>query len=116
MSASRILRQHSLSSALFSGPNGSFLPQKSLNRSKTLSPQRTGLNSLQVPLFRLKRRNRSKRLFGLQTTTRSRCLLSLPEKISDMVGQHRVCRGQDRKSTRLNSSHVSISYAVFCLK
>src|SRR5207249_10870521 len=26
----------------------------------------------------------------------------------------RSCR--DRKSTRLNSSHVSISYAVFCLK
>src|SRR5699024_11504289 len=25
-------------------------------------------------------------------------------------------RLQDRKSTRLNSSHVSISYAVFCLK
>src|SRR5207249_8187131 len=25
-------------------------------------------------------------------------------------------RGRDRKSTRLNSSHVSISYAVFCLK
>src|SRR5690625_6538214 len=25
-------------------------------------------------------------------------------------------RGQDRKSTRLNSSHVAISYAVFCLQ
>src|SRR5207302_11410126 len=25
-------------------------------------------------------------------------------------------RGGDRKSTRLNSSHVKISYAVFCLK
>src|SRR5439155_25453895 len=25
-------------------------------------------------------------------------------------------RGGDRKSTRLNSSHVAISYAVFCLK
>src|SRR3712207_6949756 len=25
-------------------------------------------------------------------------------------------RGQDRKSTRLNSSHANISYAVFCLK
>src|SRR5438067_12685851 len=25
-------------------------------------------------------------------------------------------KGRDRKSTRLNSSHVSISYAVFCLK
>src|SRR5439155_21089104 len=24
--------------------------------------------------------------------------------------------GEDRKSTRLNSSHVAISYAVFCLK
>src|SRR6266496_5198806 len=24
--------------------------------------------------------------------------------------------GSDRKSTRLNSSHVEISYAVFCLK
>src|SRR5699024_2915892 len=29
----------------------------------------------------------------------------------------RVVRGnEDRKSTRLNSSHVSISYAVFCLQ
>src|SRR5438067_3744340 len=28
---------------------------------------------------------------------------------------HVVVQG-DRKSTRLNSSHVSISYAVFCLK
>src|SRR6266508_4198595 len=26
------------------------------------------------------------------------------------------CRGRDRKSTRLNSCHVAISYAVFCLK
>src|SRR5690606_39486997 len=25
-------------------------------------------------------------------------------------------KGRDRKSTRLNSSHVKISYAVFCLK
>src|SRR5690554_7502762 len=29
-------------------------------------------------------------------------------------GDHHVV--QDRKSTRLNSSHVRISYAVFCLK
>src|SRR5690242_21501251 len=28
----------------------------------------------------------------------------------------RVCTVVDRKSTRLNSSHMSISYAVFCLK
>src|SRR5690625_6341057 len=29
---------------------------------------------------------------------------------------HHTHVGQDRKSTRLNSSHVAISYAVFCLK
>src|SRR5207302_2507853 len=27
-----------------------------------------------------------------------------------------TCANADRKSTRLNSSHVKISYAVFCLK
>src|SRR5690606_41947899 len=27
-----------------------------------------------------------------------------------------IAAGKDRKSTRLNSSHVKISYAVFCLK
>src|SRR5207253_10211353 len=27
-----------------------------------------------------------------------------------------IRQGEDRKSTRLNSSHVAISYAVFCLK
>src|SRR5699024_12171812 len=33
-------------------------------------------------------------------------------------GIHKLCLlfGGDRKSTRLNSSHVSISYAVFCLR
>src|SRR5207253_4681822 len=29
--------------------------------------------------------------------------------------QEGVCKALDRKSTRLNSSHVAISYAVFCL-
>src|SRR5215211_8992940 len=29
---------------------------------------------------------------------------------------HVVQNGEDRKSTRLNSSHTVISYAVFCLK
>src|SRR3989442_11709074 len=30
--------------------------------------------------------------------------------------EHLVSANGDRKSTRLNSSHVRISYAVFCLK
>src|SRR5690348_17960481 len=35
-----------------------------------------------------------------------------------LAGRHgpALARGEDRKSTRLNSSHPSISYAVFCLK
>src|SRR5437660_8172990 len=36
------------------------------------------------------------------------------EEHSEHVHRGRV--GADRKSTRLNSSHVAISYAVFCLK
>src|SRR5256885_4543115 len=32
------------------------------------------------------------------------------------ISRELVCRGRDRKSTRLNSSHLVISYAVFCLK
>src|SRR5207249_8027285 len=36
----------------------------------------------------------------------------LPPRDSAMCARRNV----DRKSTRLNSSHVSISYAVFCLK
>src|SRR3712207_7004726 len=43
------------------------------------------------------------------------------ETITDLAvrlqrGAVRTDREQDRKSTRLNSSHANISYAVFCLK
>src|SRR5207249_8362149 len=39
---------------------------------------------------------------------------SLEEMAAERADPRRF--GADRKSTRLNSSHVSISYAVFCLK
>src|SRR5688572_32421134 len=35
---------------------------------------------------------------------------------SRRIGVAQKIGGQDRKSTRLNSSHSQISYAVFCLK
>src|SRR2546430_9946303 len=39
------------------------------------------------------------------------------EPISDVRGVAEwIGEGSDRKSTRLNSSHSQISYAVFCLK
>src|SRR5690625_6487064 len=45
-------------------------------------------------------------------------LQAAPDHVLRRAGQIRlVTQGvQDRKSTRLNSSHVAISYAVFCLK
>src|SRR6266702_7001392 len=49
------------------------------------------------------------------------CVISVPLTGLDLVleGTARVVTDEptlDRKSTRLNSSHVAISYAVFCLK
>src|SRR3712207_8571732 len=36
--------------------------------------------------------------------------------LSGVVGDDHARQPEDRKSTRLNSSHANISYAVFCLK
>src|SRR2546430_7300385 len=46
-----------------------------------------------------------------RSATRSAC----PEGPAE-VGNAEIVGEQDRKSTRLNSSHSQISYAVFCLK
>src|SRR2546427_6570051 len=37
-------------------------------------------------------------------------------RLRDRAGAGSGARDRDRKSTRLNSSHSQISYAVFCLK
>src|SRR3712207_1266847 len=42
-------------------------------------------------------------------------LVGLKERIDDKVKKYSLGM-KDRKSTRLNSSHANISYAVFCLK
>src|SRR5690349_23592952 len=38
------------------------------------------------------------------------------QKMPELHGLAPALHDEDRKSTRLNSSHVEISYAVFCLK
>src|SRR5699024_11395792 len=43
-------------------------------------------------------------------------ITSVPSSISSRRNRSDFKSVGDRKSTRLNSSHVSISYAVFCLK
>src|SRR5207245_4343422 len=49
---------------------------------------------------------------GCGKTTLLRCFNRINERYGNEAAQQR----RDRKSTRLNSSHGSISYAVFCLK
>src|SRR5438270_3542334 len=54
-------------------------------------------------------------LFPYTTLFRSRaCIFERRGKC--LPWQGRPGQGRDRKSTRLNSSHSQISYAVFCLK
>src|SRR5690606_39614126 len=51
------------------------------------------------------------------TTPWSACVPRPPMATSTCTGSRSRCAtATDRKSTRLNSSHVKISYAVFCLK
>src|SRR5215467_816970 len=47
---------------------------------------------------------------------RSRMGRAMPRSIHRRGGSPPARAGRDRKSTRLNSSHLVISYAVFCLK
>src|SRR6266487_6572703 len=42
--------------------------------------------------------------------------VTAPSSVDTAPRHDRVTSNRDRKSTRLNSSHPSISYAVFCLK
>src|SRR5437667_3002522 len=44
---------------------------------------------------------------------RQRCL---SHRSTSQTSSRPRSRNEDRKSTRLNSSHITISYAVFCLK
>src|SRR2546426_6402517 len=48
----------------------------------------------------------------------TRTIQQLSEKIANAASKmrQRALTAKDRKSTRLNSSHLVISYAVFCLK
>src|SRR5947209_12209829 len=75
--------------------------------------------------FLMIRRPPRSTLFPYTTLFRSRVLLidswygqrtQRPDLIATAPGSHQEALALDRKSTRLNSSHANISYAVFCLK
>src|SRR3712207_8833178 len=77
-------------------------------------------------LFRSKTRRLHNRYYGKTmrnavrklraTTDKDEAVAMFPgvTKMLDKLAKRNII--QDRKSTRLNSSHANISYAVFCLK
>src|SRR6266540_6535232 len=67
--------------------------------------------------FLMIRRPPRSTLFPYTTLFRSKCACqSSRAGLSMLSSRARPAGILDRKSTRLNSSHITISYAVFCLK
>src|SRR6266480_5425581 len=68
--------------------------------------------------FLMIRRPPRSTLFPYTTLFRPRTFAGRTDACESQGVHRRSARGglRDRKSTRLNSSHMSISYAVFCLK
>src|SRR5699024_12557836 len=68
-----------------------------------------------LPIFSSARPQRPSRSTS-SAETRARCTPLAASSAATAREASSRAAGSDRKSTRLNSSHVSISYAVFCLK
>src|SRR3712207_8564573 len=82
----------------------------------TLFPYTTLFRSLAVAIHiadsKRKRTNAGRRVIGVGV----KCAVTLAEEHRDERLNAAEYQVGDRKSTRLNSSHANISYAVFCLK
>src|SRR5690349_23120147 len=59
---------------------------------------------------------RSSDLAALKRVAEAPTLFPFIERVALLSATRSMNGKRDRKSTRLNSSHVEISYAVFCLK
>src|SRR5699024_11438649 len=96
-----------------------------------LEQQDNGLYTVQIPIDAKQDQNQRlvslkiqsnglKRLNPCYTTDAERWILIDDTSFMTFSDDEQASLGSfshlDRKSTRLNSSHVSISYAVFCLK
>src|SRR5438045_5517792 len=73
----------------------------------TLFPYTTLFRSIATTLREVANCRRAGILINTFMLARDRALVEFVKKVSEI---------RDRKSTRLNSSHLGISYAVFCLK
>src|SRR3712207_7085368 len=70
-----------------------------------------------LPIYKAVRTERHKYIHWVQKSTTGAECDELYDLQSDPYELRNLARSRaDRKSTRLNSSHANISYAVFCLK
>src|SRR5690606_42076348 len=69
-----------------------------------------------LPIFDEEQLDPKRQLFRLKSFSRLILVHRAVAEAIDKEGLTGVRWTRDRKSTRLNSSHVKISYAVFCLK
>src|SRR3712207_7372382 len=90
-------------------PRSTLFPYTTLFRSRTVPPSET-----------IRRRSALRSAPERSTTKRSGAGWPQPASTSAALHHHQArtldLPEEDRKSTRLNSSHANISYAVFCLK
>src|SRR3712207_7305189 len=91
-------------------PRSTLFPSTPLFRSVTERAQRPRVP--QQPADRVQPHLAQPRVL----VPREQGLLSLPQRKVHVHPRAVVLEQRDRKSTRLNSSHANISYAVFCLK
>src|SRR5690348_17449131 len=91
-------------------PRSTLFPTR---RSSDLTLQPSGFGDLALQFEALKARLAAE---GLFETSRKRKLPGYPQTIGVVTSLNGAVMHEDRKSTRLNSSHPSNSYAVFCLK
>src|SRR2546427_6014730 len=79
----------------------------------TLFPYTTLFRSARQPLKKLRHQGR-RNVVPRRDLAGARVLA--PGRRHEELDRQETVVGPDRKSTRLNSSHSQISYAVFCLK
>src|SRR3712207_8050781 len=84
----------------------------------TLFPYTTLFRSQEaLPLRAVQTKRVGQRAQGVSIGSATVAALERADALGGQAGAFgQLLLGQDRKSTRLNSSHANISYAVFCLK
>src|SRR5439155_9831986 len=97
-------------------PRSTLFPYTTLFRSVSLGGRRATGDRSREHSPRAPSRRSEEHTSELQSRGHLVCRLLLEKKKRHAETPDRARHRGDRKSTRLNSSHVAISYAVFCMK